>query len=60
MPGSSPGMTDWNRGNIRMQNLHPCFLAVALATTAAHAQDRPIGFQTLSKNIACLFFIDKG
>ncbi|WP_225126438.1 DUF6636 domain-containing protein [Bradyrhizobium sp. IC3123] len=27
---------------------------------AAHAQDRPIGFLTPSKNIACQFFTDNG
>ncbi|WIW45730.1 hypothetical protein ML401_30485 [Bradyrhizobium sp. 62B] len=27
---------------------------------AAHAQDRPIGFLTPSKNIACEFFTDNG
>lgn len=27
---------------------------------AAHAQDRPIGFQTPSKNIVCQFFTDNG
>ena len=31
-----------------------------LAAGAAHAQDRPIGFQTPSKNIACQFFTDSG
>ncbi|WP_245477688.1 hypothetical protein [Bradyrhizobium guangxiense] len=27
---------------------------------AAHAQERPIGFLTPSKNIACQFFTDNG
>ena len=31
-----------------------------LAAGAAQAQDRPIGFQTPSKNIACQFFTDDG
>jgi hypothetical protein len=31
-----------------------------LAATTAHAQDRPIGFLTPSKNIACQFFTDNG
>jgi hypothetical protein len=35
-------------------------LALFAAATLAHAQDRPIGFQTPSKNIACQFFTDNG
>jgi hypothetical protein len=34
-------------------------LLVAIATSV-DAQDRPIGFQTPSKNIACQFFTDNG
>jgi hypothetical protein len=38
-------------------------ILVALLTavsTAVHAQDRPIGFLTPSKNIVCQFFTDNG
>ncbi|PJG51893.1 hypothetical protein CVM73_28280 [Bradyrhizobium forestalis] len=36
-------------------------MAILLPVTgAAHAQDRPIGFLTPSKNIACQFFTDNG
>ena len=35
-------------------------MAFLLQMTAAHAQDRPIGFQTPSKNIVCQFFTDNG
>ncbi|WP_028138559.1 DUF6636 domain-containing protein [Bradyrhizobium japonicum] len=42
----------------------PCgliLIAILLAMIgAAHAQDRPIGFLTPSKNIACQFFTDNG
>ncbi|RTM07628.1 MAG: hypothetical protein EKK33_30595 [Bradyrhizobiaceae bacterium] len=31
-----------------------------LAAGSAHAQDRPIGFLTPSKNIACQFYADNG
>lgn len=39
-----------------------CLLSLILLATAtpAHAQDRPIGFLTPSKNIACQFFSDNG
>ncbi|MDH2403312.1 hypothetical protein QCM77_25675 [Bradyrhizobium sp. SSUT18] len=35
-------------------------ILLALAGHVVHAQDRPIGFQTPSKNIACQFFTDNG
>jgi hypothetical protein len=35
-------------------------ILLALAGHGVHAQDRPIGFQTPSKNIACQFFTDNG
>jgi hypothetical protein len=35
-------------------------LGLLLGATVAHAQDRPIGFQTPSKNIACQLFADNG
>jgi hypothetical protein len=35
-------------------------ILLALAGHGVHAQDRPIGFQTPSKNIACQFFTDSG
>ena len=35
-------------------------LALLAAGSLAHAQDRPIGFQTPSKNIACQFYSDNG
>ncbi|WP_035963334.1 DUF6636 domain-containing protein [Bradyrhizobium sp. URHA0013] len=35
-------------------------ILLALAGHGARAQDRPIGFQTPSKNIACQFFTDNG
>ncbi|WP_298881986.1 DUF6636 domain-containing protein [uncultured Bradyrhizobium sp.] len=35
-------------------------LTLLIATNAAHAQDRPIGFLTPSKNIACQFSSDNG
>ena len=35
-------------------------LALLAAASLAHAQDRPIGFQTPSKNIACQFYTDNG
>ena len=35
-------------------------LALLAAAGLARAQDRPIGFQTPSKNIACQFFTDNG
>lgn len=35
-------------------------LALLAAATLTHAQDRPIGFQAPSKNIACQFFADNG
>lgn len=34
--------------------------ALFAATSLAHAQDRPIGFLTPSKNIVCQFFADSG
>jgi hypothetical protein len=34
----------------------PAFLVIA--TSAAHAQSDPAGFQSPSKNIACAFFVD--
>ncbi len=43
---------------LRAVTLMPVLL-VAIAT-GAHAQERPIGFQTPSKNIACQFFTDNG
>jgi hypothetical protein len=44
----------------RMRYLQFCLLALFVATTAAHAQDRPAGFLTPSKNIACQFFSNDG
>ncbi|MBB4373173.1 hypothetical protein GGD63_005988 [Bradyrhizobium sp. cir1] len=35
-------------------------LALLAAASVAHAQDRPIGFLTPSKNIVCQFFTDNG
>ena len=35
-------------------------LALLAAASLAHAQDRPIGFLTPSKNIACQFYADNG
>ncbi|MDN4986882.1 hypothetical protein KUL72_04885 [Bradyrhizobium arachidis] len=35
-------------------------LALLAAVNFAHAQDRPIGFQTPSKNIGCQFYTDNG
>ncbi|MGX1317275.1 hypothetical protein AB7M17_000728 [Bradyrhizobium sp. USDA 377] len=35
-------------------------LALLAAASVAHAQDRPIGFLTPSKNIVCQFFTDSG
>jgi hypothetical protein len=44
-----------------MQRLATVALGLSLlAASLAHAQDRPIGFQTPSKNIACQFFTDSG
>ncbi|AMA61640.1 DUF6636 domain-containing protein [Bradyrhizobium sp. CCGE-LA001] len=45
---------------VRMRYLQFCLLASLVAATAVHAQDRPIGFLTPSKNIACQFFSDNG
>ena len=35
-------------------------LVLLAAASLAHAQDRPIGFLTPSKNIACQFYTDEG
>ena len=35
-------------------------LALIAAASSAHAQDRPIGFLTPSKNIVCQFYTDDG
>ncbi|GMO11923.1 DUF6636 domain-containing protein [Bradyrhizobium sp. TM233] len=35
-------------------------LALLAAASSAHAQDRPIGFLTPSKNIVCQFYADNG
>ncbi|MBR0983638.1 DUF6636 domain-containing protein [Bradyrhizobium liaoningense] len=35
-------------------------LALLAAASIAHAQDRPIGFLTPSKNIVCQFYADNG
>jgi hypothetical protein len=35
-------------------------LLALIGAAGAHAQDRPIGFLTPSKNIACQFFADNG
>jgi hypothetical protein len=35
-------------------------ILLVLIAGLAHAQDRPIGFRTPSKNIACQFFADSG
>ncbi|MHB0773168.1 DUF6636 domain-containing protein [Bradyrhizobium sp. 5.13L] len=44
-----------------MRPLTPIALGLALlSANVAQAQDRPIGFQTPSKNIACQFFTDNG
>jgi hypothetical protein len=53
---------DHLRGKTRMTR-RPATLAFGLcllAADAAHAQDRPIGFLTPSKNIACQFYVDNG
>lgn len=44
---------------VRMRRVQSCLLALFVAIPA-HAQDRPIGFLTTSKNIACQFFTDSG
>ncbi|MCK1363405.1 hypothetical protein IVB47_02830 [Bradyrhizobium sp. 62] len=44
-----------------MQRLATVALGLSLlAASLVRAQDRPTGFQTPSKNIACQFFIDNG
>ncbi|WP_061850848.1 DUF6636 domain-containing protein [Bradyrhizobium sp. DOA1] len=45
---------------VRMRYLQFCLLASLVAATAVHAQDRPVGFLTPSKNIACQFFRNDG
>jgi hypothetical protein len=61
MPGSSPGMTELGAGACMMTRFAMLVLGVSvLATITAHAQDRPIGLSTPSKNIACQFFTDNG
>ncbi|WP_244521465.1 DUF6636 domain-containing protein [Bradyrhizobium sp. DOA9] len=44
---------------VRMRHL-PFRLLALFVAIPAHAQDRPIGFLTPSKNIACQFFTDNG
>lgn len=44
---------------IRYRGLILTLILLSL-TSYAHAQDRPIGFQTPSKNIACQFYTDNG
>ncbi|MCP3392840.1 hypothetical protein NLM27_29240 [Bradyrhizobium sp. CCGB12] len=43
-----------------MLHLYSCLLALFVAATSVQAQDRPIGFLTPSKNIACQFYADNG
>ena len=43
-----------------MLHLYSCLLALFVAATPVQAQDRPIGFLTPSKNIACQFYADNG
>ncbi|MCK1357906.1 DUF6636 domain-containing protein [Bradyrhizobium sp. 199] len=45
---------------IRYRKLILTLILLPLTGNGAHAQDRPIGFQTPSKNIACQFFTGNG
>jgi hypothetical protein len=45
---------------IRYRGLILTLILLPLTSYAAHAQDRPIGFLTPSKNIACQFYTDNG